>query len=62
MTLSVYNAAGQQVREIYRGYREPGRYRTTWDGRDDGGDELASGVYFWELRGDVEVMRRRVTR
>jgi hypothetical protein len=62
VTLSVYNVAGQKVSELYRGYREPGRYRATWDGRDEEGDELASGVYFWELRGNGEVMRRMVTR
>ena len=61
VTLRVYNASGQRVRELYRGYRAAGRYRATWDGRDDAGQEAASGVYLWELRGGGEVVRRTVT-
>lgn len=61
VTLRVYNAAGQRVRELYRGFREAGRYRATWDGRDDRGEAAASGVYLWELRGGREVVRRTVT-
>lgn len=61
VTLRIYNAAGQKVRELFRGHRETGRYRETWDGRDDEGQEIASGVYLWELRGGGEVVRRTVT-
>ena len=38
VTLRVYNASsGQRVRERFRGQRKPGRYRETWDGRNDDG-------------------------
>ncbi|MFQ6092693.1 MAG: FlgD immunoglobulin-like domain containing protein [bacterium] len=33
---------------------EAGYYTVTWDGRDDGGRELASGVYFYQLSVDSE--------
>ena len=29
--------------------RAPGTYRVTWDGRDDGGSQVASGVYFYRI-------------
>ena len=61
VTLRVYNAAGQRVRDLFRGYRDAGRYRATWDGRDNAGKEIASGVYLWELRGGAAVVRRMVT-
>ena len=61
VTLRIYNALGQRVRDVFSGYRDAGRYRATWDGRDDAGKEIASGVYLWELRGGGEVVRRMVT-
>ena len=47
--LDIYNVRGQRVRALYRGRRQPGRYRTVWDGRDDRGALLASGIYLCRL-------------
>ena len=38
--------AGRQVRTLQRGTLEAGRQVITWDGRDDGGRNVANGVYF----------------
>ena len=43
--VEVYNILGQPVRRLFRGYRPAGVYRLTWDGRDEGGRVVASGVY-----------------
>jgi len=32
------------------GVRQAGSYSLNWDGQDDGGSELASGVYLYRLR------------
>ncbi|MFC1525215.1 DUF362 domain-containing protein [Candidatus Latescibacterota bacterium] len=47
--LEVYNLLGQRVATLAEGWREAGQYRVRWDGRDDGGQELASGVYAYRL-------------
>jgi len=47
--LDIYNVRGQRVRALYRGQRDPGRYRAVWDGRDDRGALLASGIYLCRL-------------
>jgi hypothetical protein len=49
--LAVYNLAGQKVATLALGVREAGAYTLRWDGRDDDGTELASGVYLYRLRG-----------
>jgi len=49
MRVDIYNVRGQRVRALYRGRREPGRYRVVWDGRDDRGALLASGIYLCRL-------------
>ena len=48
--LDLYSVDGRRVRTLVRDYREPGEYRAAWDGRDDGGHSLASGVYYERLQ------------
>ncbi len=47
--LVIYNSIGQRVRTLVEGYRELGAHSTLWDGRDDDGRALASGVYVYRL-------------
>ena len=48
-TLKIYNILGQEVRTLVNEIQEPGYYTVTWDGRDDSGQHVASGVYFYRL-------------
>jgi hypothetical protein len=50
VVLRVYDIAGRPVRTLVEGRREPQRYEVTWDGRDDEGNVVASGVYFYQLQ------------
>jgi hypothetical protein len=48
--IAVYDVSGRQVRMLVDATQEPNRYLTTWDGRDDAGNMLASGIYFVRYR------------
>jgi len=48
--LAVFDLRGRLVRELVSGSREAGHHAVTWDGRDEGGREAASGVYFARLK------------
>jgi hypothetical protein len=48
--LSVYNVAGQIVRELVNEFKTPGRYSVSWDGHDQEAHRLPSGVYFYHLQ------------
>ena len=48
--LEIYDVGGQRVRELVHGYRAPGSYRAVWDGVDNNGRNVSSGVYFYALR------------
>jgi len=48
--VSVYNVAGQLVRELVDKAQAPGRYSVSWDGRDREAHRLPSGVYFYRLQ------------
>ncbi|MCG3121638.1 MAG: hypothetical protein ALAOOOJD_04841 [bacterium] len=49
VTLTIYNLFGQEVRTLVAGQREAGYHAEIWDGRDDFGRKVASGVYFYRL-------------
>ncbi|MFQ6044198.1 MAG: FlgD immunoglobulin-like domain containing protein, partial [Candidatus Poribacteria bacterium] len=62
--ISIYNSAGQLVRVLSIGEMQAGSYLTKgraayWDGRNERGERVGSGVYFYHLRaGDFQATRR----
>ena len=58
--LAVYNLAAQKVATLVQGHRETGSYSVRWDGRDDAGRELASGVYVYRLTAGNRVETRKL--
>ena len=48
--LTVYDGAGQKVRTLLKGWSTEGDRVIRWDGRDDSGEEMSSGVYVGHLR------------
>ncbi len=57
----VFDLAGRRVRTLLSGFIPAGDHETTWDGLDDRGTPVASGVYFYRLRvGDALETRRMV--
>jgi hypothetical protein len=49
-TLKIYNIRGQKVRTLVDDERLPGYYQVFWDGKDNSGKEVASGIYFYQLK------------
>jgi hypothetical protein len=47
--LEIYNSLGQRVRTIVDAWQEAGFHGMIWDGTDNTGRGLASGVYFYRL-------------
>jgi photosystem II stability/assembly factor-like uncharacterized protein len=48
--LVIYDMLGRQVRALVNQRQPAGRYTITWDGRNEQGESLASGVYIYQLR------------
>jgi hypothetical protein len=48
--LAVFGVDGKLVRVLQSGAKPAGTFAATWDGRDDSGRSVASGVYFYRLR------------
>jgi PKD repeat protein len=47
--LELFDVLGQRVKVLVDEERPAGRYRLRWDGRNEMGSEVASGVYFYRL-------------
>lgn len=50
MSLKIYNIAGSLVKVLDEGHKLPGAYSVYWNGRDQKGNKVASGVYFIRLK------------
>jgi len=50
-TIEVFNVAGQLVRE-YSGHSQAGTTSVIWDGSDNNGKSVASGIYFYRANAD----------
>jgi agmatine/peptidylarginine deiminase len=44
--LSVYNIKGELVKTLVNAHAQPGTYSAVWNGNDDNGSAVASGIYF----------------
>ncbi len=58
--LEIYDLGGRQVRTLVREVVEAGEHRARWNGRDDAGAQVVSGVYLYRLRTDDHVETRRM--
>ena len=50
----IYNTVGTLVRTLDEGDKAAGQHTTLWDGRNDDGEKVSSGVYFYQLRAKVD--------
>jgi len=50
--VSIYNILGEEVKRLFSGNQNAGSYKVTWNGDDNYGYKLSSGIYFYELRGN----------
>lgn len=49
ITIEVYNLMGQKIRTLLSEKREAGNHFVTWDGINDFGQQLGSGVYLYKM-------------
>ena len=50
VSIDVFNSLGQKVRTLVDRNMTAGTYRESWDGRDDTGNVVPSGIYFYNMR------------
>lgn len=58
--LTVYNILGQEVRRWRLGSLPSGTHAVTWDGLDESGREVSSGVYLYRLSTESQQLTRKM--
>ncbi len=48
--LTIYNLKGQKIKTLLNENLTMGMHSVTWDGKDDNGRNVASGVYFYQVK------------
>ena len=59
--LKVYNLRGQKVRELCQDNLTAGFHQIRWDGLNQSGEEVASGIYFYKLEAGGKSLTRKLT-
>lgn len=61
VTLKVYDILGREVATLVDAYQAPGSYRVQWNGRNNGGARLASGIYLCSfLAGNYKSVKKMI--
>lgn len=58
--VAIYSTAGQLVRQLARGKFAGGEHEVVWDGKNEAGMRVASGVYVYKLVAGEFVMQRKL--
>jgi len=58
--LEIFNVLGQQVKTLVNEYQNAGNYDVIWDGLNNNGSSVASGIYFYRLTTDKEQATKKM--
>ena len=59
--LNIYDIRGALVRTLVDEQQNPGLYNTQWDGLDDSGKQVSSGLYLYQLKAGMKVLSGKMT-
>jgi hypothetical protein len=59
--LEIYDILGHYIATLVDEYQDVGKYKTSWDGRNDKGNRVPGGLYFYKLAtGDVMLTKKMI--
>jgi hypothetical protein len=59
-SIVIYNILGQKVRTLTDEFRVAGRYQVTWEGTDDAGHHVGSGMYLYRLQSNQTTIVKKM--
>ena len=62
VSLALYDVLGRRVRQLWQGPLGAGSHRFTWDGRDEVGKGVATGVYIYKVEVDGQIEAKKTTK
>gem|GEM_PF-2984286 len=61
VNIEIYNVRGQKVRTLINAHNEIGNYKVVWNGKDDNGRDVSSGMYLYIMKADDFYQVKRMT-
>ena len=50
VNITIFNASAQKIRTLVDRYCSAGQHQVVWDGRNEAGEKVASGLYLYQLK------------
>ena len=60
VSLKVYDILGKEIATLVNGQKPAGNYKIVWDGTDNFGNKVTSGVYFYRIDTDNFVQTKKM--
>jgi flagellar hook assembly protein FlgD len=59
--LVIYNILGSKIRTLVNNSQTQGNYSVVWNGKDDFGNSVSSGIYLYALKaGDISIVKKMI--
>jgi len=58
--LMIYDQLGRRIRTLVNEFKPAGEYTANWDCKDDHGNQVASGIYFYQLHAGDYILTRKM--
>jgi len=58
--LIIYNILGRRVKTLFEGHQNAGMNTLVWDGKNDQGEQLSSGIYFYRLQAGEFIQTKKM--
>ena len=58
--LSIFNVKGQMVKTLINESLNIGAYSVIWDGKNESGESVCSGIYFYQIKTQTETITKRM--
>ena len=61
LTLAIYDLSGQIIKKLVHGYHQAGSHNLTWDGTNNRGQNVSTGIYIVRLYAHGRSLTRKIT-
>jgi hypothetical protein len=58
--LTIFNLLGQKIRTLVNSRQPAGKYQIQWDGRDNAGRKMASGIYLYRIKAGESIQIKKM--
>lgn len=58
--ITIYDILGRQIKKFSVGVQSSGRYNILWDGKNNFGEKVSTGIYFYQLRAGTETQVKKM--